>query len=72
MNLRRDALWNLCRKLGKRSSKLLFFIKYAAIVLGVELLVSKKLKKRQLSLAEIVGVSTEMAALTAIILTLIR
>lgn len=56
----------------KSTHKILFFNNYPAVTPGAEIFVSKKEEKRKLSAGEIVGLTSGLASLGAIVLTVIR
>lgn len=56
----------------KGTSKILFFNNYPMVKPGAEIFVSKKKDKKKLSATEVVGISTGMASLAAIILSLLK
>jgi protein involved in polysaccharide export with SLBB domain len=56
----------------KSTKKFLFFNNYPVIKPGAEIFVPKKADRNKLSVQEVVGISTGLASLAAIILTLIR
>ena len=56
----------------KSTGKFLFFNNYPTVKPGSEIFVPKKAEKNKMSVAEVVGISTGLASLAAIVLTLIR
>lgn len=56
----------------KSTRKIIFFNNYPSVSPGAEIFVPKKLDKKPLSAAEIVGISSGLASLAVIILNLIR
>lgn len=56
----------------KSTSKFMFFNNYPIVKPGAEIFVPKKAEKDKMSVAEVVGISTGLASLAAIVLTLIR
>ncbi len=56
----------------KSTTKILFFNNYPKVDPGAEIFVPKKVEKRPLSAAEIVGISSGLASLAVIILNLIK
>jgi protein involved in polysaccharide export with SLBB domain len=56
----------------KSTRKILFFNNYPQVNPGAEIFIPKKLEKKPLSAAEIVGISSGLASLAVIILNLVR
>ena len=56
----------------KSTKKIIFFNKYPSVSPGAEIFVPKKLDKKPLSAAEIVGISSGLASLAVIILNLVK
>ena len=56
----------------KSTSKFLLFNNYPIVKPGAEIFVPKKTEKDKMSVAEVVGISTGLASLAAIVLTLIK
>jgi len=56
----------------KSTKKFFVFNNYPVVKPGAEIFVPKKAEKNKMSVGEVVGISTGLASLAAIVLTLIR